>query len=64
LIRAILQGRRARMPAFAKGLDDSDIALIAAYLRQSRTSSAPWPHLDQDVARIRAEDDAQASRAP
>ena len=64
LIRAILQGRHARMPAFAQGLDDSDIARIAAYLRKSRTTSAPWPHLDQDVARIRAEDNAAASRLP
>ena len=55
LIRIILQGRQAQMPAFAKGFSDSDVAGIAAYLRQSRTSSAPWPHLDQDVARIRAE---------
>ena len=64
LIRTILQGRHAQMPAFARGLDDSDIAEIAAYLRKSRTTSAPWPHLDQDVARIRAADDADASRAP
>jgi mono/diheme cytochrome c family protein len=52
------------MPAFGKGLDDADVALIASYLRKSRTGSAPWPHLDQDVARIRAEDGAAAARVP
>jgi mono/diheme cytochrome c family protein len=64
LIRVILGGRHAQMPAFSKGLDDSDIALIAGYLRKSRTGSAPWPHLDQDIARIRAEDGATAARIP
>jgi mono/diheme cytochrome c family protein len=64
LIRVMLGGRHAQMPAFGKGLDDADVALIASYLRKSRTGSAPWPHLDQDVARIRAEDGAAAARVP
>jgi mono/diheme cytochrome c family protein len=64
LIRAMLDGRHAQMPAFGQGLDDADIALIAGYLRKSRTSSAPWPHLDQDVARIRAADGVAAAPIP
>jgi mono/diheme cytochrome c family protein len=41
------------MPSFAHGFTDADIARIAAYLRQTRTSLPPWPDLDAKIAAIR-----------
>ena len=54
LIQVILFGRKAEMPAFGQGFTDADIAQIAAYLRATRTASAPWVDLEQKVAAIRA----------
>jgi mono/diheme cytochrome c family protein len=66
LIRAILHGVSTRegapgvvMPAFAHGLNDADIARLAAYLRSTRTSGVPWANLEQSIATIRAQDDQQ-----
>jgi mono/diheme cytochrome c family protein len=60
LIRIILYGVSARdgapgvvMPGFSRGLDDADIARIAAYLRATQTAHAPWPDLEKQVASIR-----------
>jgi len=60
LIRIMLYGVSARegapgvvMPGFSRGLDDADIARIAAYLRATRTAHAPWPDLEKQVASIR-----------
>lgn len=62
LIRVILYGINAPdgipgvvMPGFARGLNDADIARIAAYLRATRTTGPPWPDLEYRVAAIRAE---------
>ncbi len=54
LIRVILVGRKAEMPSYAAGFGDRDVARIAAYLRATRTGSAPWPNLDTHVATVRA----------
>jgi mono/diheme cytochrome c family protein len=54
LVRTILNGRRAEMPAFGTGLGDAEIALIVAHLRRSRTSATPWPDLERKVSAIRA----------
>lgn len=61
LIQVVLFGINARegtsamvMPAFAAGLNDTDIAQIAAYIRATRTSQAPWPELTEKVAALRA----------
>lgn len=54
LIRVILKGRKSEMPSFAAGFSDGDIARIAAYLRATRTGSAPWPDLERRVAAVRA----------
>lgn len=54
LVRTILRGWRAEMSAFGTGLSDADIALIAAHLRRSRTSAAPWPDLEKKVGALRA----------
>ncbi len=40
------------MPAFDR-FSDADIALIAGYLRASRTDKAPWPDLEKSVRTIR-----------
>jgi len=63
LIRAILYGIDAKqgatgvvMPAFS-GFTDADIARIAAYLRATRTSKAPWPDLVEQVAAARAQNE-------
>ena len=61
LIHVMLDGVSAQdgasgivMPGFRGGLSDADIARIAAYLRATRTSEAPWPDLEKTVASIRA----------
>lgn len=54
LVRVILNGRRAVMPAFGRGLNDADIAMIANYLRKTRTGKAAWPALEAQVAVVRA----------
>ncbi|ACB96926.1 c-type cytochrome [Beijerinckia indica] len=66
LIRIILFGVDVKegasdlvMPAFASGFSDADVAHIAAYLRATRTSHAPWPELEQKVASIRAQGKTQ-----
>lgn len=66
LIHVILSGVTAKegapdvvMPAFSHGLDDAEVARIAAYLRATRTTSAPWPDLEKTVAAIRAQDNEQ-----
>jgi mono/diheme cytochrome c family protein len=60
LIRIMLYGVSARegatgvvMPGFSRGLDDADIARIAAYIRATGTAQAPWPDLEKQVASIR-----------
>ena len=41
------------MPGFAAALSDSDIALLANYMRQSRTTKTPWPNMVASVAERR-----------
>jgi mono/diheme cytochrome c family protein len=60
LIRIMLYGVSARegatgvvMPGFARGLNDADIAHIAAFLRATGTAQPPWPDLEKQVASIR-----------
>jgi cytochrome c553 len=54
LITIILRGKGSEMPPFAHALKDTDVALIAAYLRSTRTANAaPWPGLESKVAAIR-----------
>jgi mono/diheme cytochrome c family protein len=60
LIRVMLYGVSAEegasgvvMPGFAGGLDDADIAAIAAHLRASLTARPPWQDLQTQVASIR-----------
>jgi mono/diheme cytochrome c family protein len=62
LIHVILGGISAKdgapgivMPGFARGMTDEDVALLASYLRTTRTDKAPWPNLARQVAQIRAE---------
>jgi cytochrome c553 len=43
------------MPAYASSLSDGDIARLAAYLRRTRTNSAPWVDLERKVSAIRRE---------
>lgn len=43
------------MPGFRDALNDNEIALIAAYLRTSRTEKAAWSDLPGRVSAIRAE---------
>lgn len=54
LVSVILRGRRAAMPAFGRGFSDADIAMIANYLRTTRTGKPAWPALEAQVAAIRA----------
>ncbi|MDR3507325.1 MAG: c-type cytochrome [Caulobacteraceae bacterium] len=61
LIRVTLYGLDAKsgapgivMPGFAR-FSDADVARIAAYLRATRTTKAPWPDLEKKVAAIRAQ---------
>jgi mono/diheme cytochrome c family protein len=66
LLRVILYGISAKegapgvvMPGFAHGFSDADIARIAAFLRATHTTRAPWPDLEKQVAAIRAQGKAQ-----
>jgi mono/diheme cytochrome c family protein len=61
-IRVVLNGisiqngaQGAMMPGFANAMSDDEIASLAAYLRRTRTSLAPWPNLPAQVAVIRAQ---------
>ncbi|RFU49134.1 cytochrome c [Paraburkholderia sp. DHOC27] len=63
LIHVILDGISAKdgapgivMPGFARGMTNEDVALVASYLRATRTDKAPWPDLAKQVAQIRAEE--------
>jgi mono/diheme cytochrome c family protein len=42
------------MPGFHH-LSDADIARIGAYLRRTRTTLPPWPHLETTVSKVRAD---------
>jgi mono/diheme cytochrome c family protein len=42
------------MPGFHH-LSDADVARIGAYLRRTRTSLPPWPHLKTIVSKVRAD---------
>jgi mono/diheme cytochrome c family protein len=53
LINVILRGKGSEMPGFASGLSDSDVAMIATYLRTTRTKNSPWPDLESKVAAAR-----------
>lgn len=60
LVQVILHGVSTRdgmpgvmMPGFGRTMADADIAALAAYLRASRTTQAPWPDLQAKVAAIR-----------
>lgn len=64
LIRVILEGRKSQMPSYAAGFSDRDVARIAAYLRATRTGSAPWPDLERSVATVRAAVAVPPSGAP
>ncbi len=55
LVRIVVFGHRADMPAFGKGLRDKDISDILAYLRATRTASPPWIDLDAKIAQLRAQ---------
>jgi mono/diheme cytochrome c family protein len=54
LISIILNGRGSEMPAFAGALPDPQIAMLAAYLRATRTTKLPWADLEHHVGVIRA----------
>jgi mono/diheme cytochrome c family protein len=63
LIRVVLGGVSAEegapgvvMPAFGSGFSNADIAMLAAYLRATRTDLPPWPNLDKTVAALRRPD--------
>jgi mono/diheme cytochrome c family protein len=60
-IRVVLEGirldeglRGVAMPGFHH-LSDSDIARIGAYMRRTRTTMQPWPHLEATVSKVRAD---------
>src|SRR5262249_21186938 len=62
LIRVVLDGIGIRdgmpgvmMPGFASGLNDVEIAELAAYLRRTRTDFPAWTNLVDQVAAIRRE---------
>ena len=42
------------MPAFGVGMSDADVAAIAVYLRQSRTTLPPWTDVPGVVAKVRS----------
>jgi mono/diheme cytochrome c family protein len=46
------------MPSFDHALSDADIARIGDYLRRTRTGLSPWPHLEQQIAALRAKTQA------
>jgi mono/diheme cytochrome c family protein len=65
LIQVILRGISSEegmpgvvMPAFGGALSDAEVARIAAYLRQTRTSLPPWPDLAVTIADIRRQNSA------
>lgn len=67
LIHVVLEGIDAKdgapgvvMPGFARGMSDQDVALIASYLRATRTQQPPWSDLAGQVARIRAQKDGES----
>ena len=60
LISVIFRGRRDEMPAFGHGFSDADIAMIAAYLRATRTGLAPWADLENKVAAVRTKNQVKA----
>jgi cytochrome c553 len=60
LIKIILNGKGSEMPAFGIGLKNSEIAMIAAYLRASRTKVGPWADLESKVAAFRTEANAKS----
>jgi mono/diheme cytochrome c family protein len=60
LITVILRGKGSEMPAYANGLADSDVAMIAAYLRATRTKNTPWPDLEGKVAAARTKINASS----
>lgn len=43
------------MPAFRHNLNDRQIAELLNYLRQSYAGKAPWPELQAQVSRLRAQ---------
>ncbi len=60
-IRVVLEGvgldeglPHAMMPGFHH-LSDAEIARIGAYLRRTRTTKPPWPHLETTVSKVRAD---------
>jgi len=60
-IRVVLEGvgldeglPGAVMPGFHH-LSDGEIARIGDYLRRTRTTRPPWPHLDATVSKVRAD---------
>ncbi|WP_418459195.1 c-type cytochrome [Brucella intermedia] len=62
LIHVILDGVNGKngidgvvMPPFRHALSDTDIAAIAAYLREKRANLKPWPDIAAQVKHIRAE---------
>jgi mono/diheme cytochrome c family protein len=61
LVQVILHGISVKdglpgrmMPAFGAGMSDADVAAIATYLRQSRTTLPPWTDVPAVVARVRS----------
>jgi mono/diheme cytochrome c family protein len=59
-IQTVLQGVGGHgaagpyMPAFAAALTDDDVALLAGYLRRTRSDLPAWPNLPQAVAARRS----------
>ena len=59
LINVILYGRASAMPAYG-GLSDTEVAMIAAYLRATRTKNATWTDLESKVASTRAKNKSKS----
>lgn len=64
VIRVVLDGLPWRngtpqpyMPGFDAALTDRQLADLLAYLRARFTDQPPWPHLDDDIRRIRRNGD-------
>jgi len=61
LIRAILfgvtdeWGPGMKMPGFERSLTDTDVAVLAAYLRSTVTKQPPWADLKNKVTSIRTQ---------
>ena len=60
LVSVIFRGKRDEMPSFGRGFSDADIAMVAAYLRATRTSLAPWADLESKVAAVRKKNQVKA----